>query len=782
MVGNANEGGFSKLCLMLSYKVMKLEKVLRYSIYLGVAALLFTPFIVTSSMYFPFITGKAFYFRIIVELIFGLWVILAFFDESVRPKLTWLSGAMLAFIAIPLLGVVFGVNTTDSIWSNFERMIGWITILHFGMLFAAAGHAIKAKHWHWFFYLSLAISVVIGIIGLNEIPDTDRVDATLGNPIYLAMYSLFHAFLAGYYLIGRIKKAVQDNISLLIDWQSYIFSLLGAFNLIVLYFTGTRGAIVGLLAGLFVTSLVIAVFQKSRPLVRKFAMAGVILPVIAVGLFLGFRDTEFVQNQPVLGRFAQIDLQEGNAGSRIDTWQIGLEGYTERPLVGWGIGNFNYVFDKYYKPAMHDDAQWFDRAHNVLVEWLVAAGPLGLLAYLSLFGAAVFLLWRDPEDGEQFSVSERAILVGLLTSYLVQNLFVFDHLVSYIMFALFLAWLHARSKSDYQWEHLAFEPTPAGRAWASTGVAILTIVLAFSWNYAGFSQATTLIDGLQERGQAQQLQAQTQRGQQAQQLYEQGLTSFKEAIDYRAMGTQEARERLNQAAISVAQTNGTTSQIARDYFAAASTNMQAQINEEPKDLRHHVFFGDLYMGYDQPQQAIEQYEIAKQESGGQKQSILFSLGEAYRAAGQEEKALAQFRQAYELPTEFDDVAIRYAAELIRSDEIEQSDQVLEEHFGTTTVANNRLIQAYEQAGQVERTIPILKKRVEETQAGGVSDIRSAAQTYVSLAAGYDRIGEQQQAIAALEDLKERFPQVASQIDPLIERIESGEGVSPPSGG
>jgi O-antigen ligase/lipopolysaccharide biosynthesis regulator YciM len=776
-------GGFSKSHLMLSLKVMNTAKILRYGIYLGVAALLFTPFIVANSMYFPFITGKAFYFRIIVELMFGAWVVLALIDKTARPKLTWLSGAMLAFVAIPLLGVIFGVNTTDAIWSNFERMIGWITILHFGMLFAAASHTIKPKHWHWFFYLSLGVSVVIGIMGLKEVPNESRIDASLGNPIYLGMYSLFHAFLAGYYLIGRIKRAVKNSLSLLADWQVYVFSLLGVFNLIVLYFTQTRGAILGLLAGLFVSSLVVALFQRSRPLVRKLGIAGVILPLIAVGLFFGFRDTEFVQEQPVIGRFAQIDLQEGNAGSRIDTWQIGLEGYTERPLAGWGMGNYNYVFDRYYKSSMHDDAEWFDRAHNVVVEWLVAAGPLGVLSYLSLFAAAIFLLWRKPEGGEEFSVSERAVLVGLLVSYLVQNLFVFDHLVSYLMFALVLAWLHARSRPDYEFTYISFEPSKPAQAWTGTAVAVLTLVLAFNWNYAAINQAQAVIDGLQERSQAQRLQRRGQAGsgQQVQQLYDRGLNSFKEAIDYGAMGTQEARERLNRAAMAVARTNGTSSEVARDYYEAAHTNMRAQIAEEPNDLRHHVFLGDLYMAYDQPERAIEQFKIAKEISGGQKQSILFALGEAYEANGQTEKGLAQYEQAYELPTEFDDVAIEYAAALIRAEKIDQSDAVLEEHFGTTTLDNRTLIRAYQQAGYTERAIPILEKRVEDTK-GQVGNLRSVAQTYVSLAAGYYQADEPDEAIATLEDLKDRFPQVASQIDPMIDRIESGEPVQMRPGG
>src|SRR3989344_9432966 len=56
-----------------------------------------TPLFVSQSMFFPFITSKNFFFRIIIELAFGLWVILAIFDKSVRLKkspILWLTLAL----------------------------------------------------------------------------------------------------------------------------------------------------------------------------------------------------------------------------------------------------------------------------------------------------------------------------------------------------------------------------------------------------------------------------------------------------------------------------------------------------------------------------------------------------------------------------------------------------------------------------------------------------------------------------------------------------------------
>ena len=66
-------------------------------------------------------------------------------------------------------------------------------------------------------------------------------------------------------------------------------------------------------------------------------------------------------------------------------WNISWQGVKERPILGWGQDNFSFVFTKYYNPQMYAQEPWFDRSHNVFLDWLVAAGVVGLIAYLYLF-------------------------------------------------------------------------------------------------------------------------------------------------------------------------------------------------------------------------------------------------------------------------------------------------------------------------------------------------------------------------------------------------------------
>ena len=68
---------------------MTIEKALRWVVLGGVFALPFIPFIVSSSLFFPFITGKGFAFRLLVELMVGAWLALAFVNPEYRPRRSW---------------------------------------------------------------------------------------------------------------------------------------------------------------------------------------------------------------------------------------------------------------------------------------------------------------------------------------------------------------------------------------------------------------------------------------------------------------------------------------------------------------------------------------------------------------------------------------------------------------------------------------------------------------------------------------------------------------------
>ena len=112
-----------------------IEKGLRYLAIAGVFALPFLVLVVAHSMFFPFITGKNFLFRLFVEAITFAWLGLALISPAYRPKKSWMLVAFALFVVVMAVADVFGVNPEKSIWSNFERMEGLVTLVHLFFLF-----------------------------------------------------------------------------------------------------------------------------------------------------------------------------------------------------------------------------------------------------------------------------------------------------------------------------------------------------------------------------------------------------------------------------------------------------------------------------------------------------------------------------------------------------------------------------------------------------------------------------------------------------------------------
>src|SRR3989344_3624602 len=110
---------------------MDMKTILRRVVFVGIFAIPFIPFLVTPSMLFPFITGKNFIFRIIVEIIFGAWVLLAIKDAEFRPKFSWLLVAMTSFVAIVGIADIFAENPYKAFFhmGGFKR--AYVLILSF---------------------------------------------------------------------------------------------------------------------------------------------------------------------------------------------------------------------------------------------------------------------------------------------------------------------------------------------------------------------------------------------------------------------------------------------------------------------------------------------------------------------------------------------------------------------------------------------------------------------------------------------------------------------------
>ncbi|KND49427.1 MAG: putative O-antigen ligase [Parcubacteria bacterium C7867-003] len=395
------------------------KNILKYCVLAGLFLIPFIPFIVPKAMFFPFIAGKGFVFRILIELIFGLFVALAFTEPSYRPKLSWLTKSLLLFTSIILVADLFGVNSYKSLWSNYERMEGFVLIAHLLLYYVVASSILNTRElWNKYINTILFSSAMMSIYGMFQVfglatinQGGTRVDGTLGNAAYLAIYLVFNIFLCLYMMAD----------SFLPKWQKWTYGVVAVIELIVLYFTATRGAILGIIGGLMVTAILVLWKERENVVVKKsfsYLLAGLGLFVI---VFFLFRNAEFVKNNQVLSRFSTLSFAEFKTQGRYFVWPMALSGIADRPVLGWGQENFNFVFNKYYDPNMFGQEEWFDRTHNVVLDWLVAGGVLGFASYALIYVALMYYIWRKEST---LKTSEKGILTGLILAYIFHNMFV----------------------------------------------------------------------------------------------------------------------------------------------------------------------------------------------------------------------------------------------------------------------------------------------------------------------------------------------------------------------
>ena len=747
---------------------MTLNRSLFFTIVGLLFAVLAVPLIVANSLFFPFITGKNFTFRILVEIAALLWVVLMLRDSQYRPKFSWLSIAVVVFVAIVGVADIFSANPVKSFLSNFERMEGWITMAHLLVYFLMLGTLLKKwSIWEKFFQTSVAVSVISCIYGFMQLAgavaihqSTSRLDASFGNSAYLAIYMLFHVFITMILLYRWIKRH-YFGLPWYQDPLVYVYAVVIAMQASVLFFTATRGSILGLIGGLIIACILVAITERENLPLRKVAIGVLIGLAAVVGLFLLEKNSTFVQHNEVLSRIASISASDGTTKSRFMIWNMAWQGATNSPkhfLLGWGQESFNYIFNKYYDPGMYAQEQWFDRSHDIVFDWLTAAGMLGLLAYFSMFGLTLFSVWWKSN----FSRLEKSLITGLLAGYLFHNIFVFDNITSYILFFAVMAFVHAsvietkdeaKEKSNQPVRQLDETFQYAGMI--LVGVAFIFIFYQF--DYKPIAANRTLIKALTQT----QLPA-VGNNQPAIVYTEANVQAFKSVFAYSTIGLYEAREQIfdvAQKAISGSSDNN----VKQELVTLAEQQLEEQFKETPNDARYYVLGGGFLQNIGDYKNAVPLL-LKAQSLSPKKQSILLVLGSNYFALGDQTNALATFKKAYELDTTYAEAKNLYALVAFYVGQPKITDSLL----GPGPVMDPRFLSAYKNTKNYDLMIAYLEKSATQNP----TDI----QARLSLADGYVIVGSITKAISTLQSVKTMTTDVGAvkQIDAWIVDVRAGK--------
>ena len=167
----------------------------------------------------------------------------------------------------------------------------------------------------------------------------------------------------------------------------------------------------------------------------------------------------------------------------------------QRPQLSVGARKtFNYIFNQYYSPHLWGQEQWFDRAHNVFIDWLVDGGLLAFLLYISLYLLSLWYIWKSS-----LSTAEKSIFTGLLAGYAVHNMFVFDNLASYYLFFLVLAFVfNLQESKGFAWLEKLNKNDEVANYVILPFAAILFVVVLYFINIRPIEANTDLIAALMD--------------------------------------------------------------------------------------------------------------------------------------------------------------------------------------------------------------------------------------------------------------------------------------------
>jgi O-antigen ligase len=619
-----------------------LQKTSAHIVKIGLWLIPFLPLYVSGGMLFPFITGKNFVFRIVVEIIFALWVALAFCDPRFRPRLTPLVKAVTIFTAVLFFADLFSPHPWRSFFSNYERMEGFMMLLHLYLYFLMISSTFRTRRdWFIFFHTNLAASLIVSFVALLQkagylisIQGGYRVDSTIGNPAYLAAYLSFQVG-----ILALLLRALWQKIGLRIFYLSALF-----FELLIIYFTATRGAAVAFVAAVpLLLFLSILFWRDVFPRFgryRSWAIGMLVVVLVIPVLFWMVKDIPAIRSSQVLNRFATISLSDRTTQARFSIWRMSLKGVMERPVLGWGQENYYLVFQRYFDPKLYASEPWFDRSHNLFLDWLIHAGILGIGSFLAILGAVGYRLYDGIWNRRFVDPGEGIILAAVFTSYLIQNIFVFDNLNTYILFFAFLGYadhlgrqpVEIPEQGERKRKNFArHSPAPAsGKLMSAAGAMLVLVAIAFPFlHFRPIMQSRALVRSLAAYNSPARP--------------DEVLEEFKKALSYDSFGTTEVREQMANIARNLPSNQRFGAEERKRFMAFAIEEMKKEISRPAKDIKHMLFLSAiLSQGIPDTPSYSEEAEAVLKEAiriAPTKQILSFELAQLYVRKNQLAEAL-----------------------------------------------------------------------------------------------------------------------------------------------
>jgi O-antigen ligase/tetratricopeptide (TPR) repeat protein len=432
---------------------------------------LLVPLVVGSDFFFPYVAPRNIFFRVIVEVgAAALVLALSFGRKALDLRSEPIFWSLVAFLAAASLSALLSPAPTHSFFGDFERMGGVWAWFHLALFFLLL-RTLRDEDWNWILNGALLVSLVVGAIAIRQhFALGPASSSTLGNSGLLAAYLLMNLALAGYLAATSVR-------------YRKLYFLAGGANLLALIYAENRSTVIGLVLGAIVAGFIFATVAAASRKKWIALSAAAILAIVVAGLSLGIRAfpaTAVIGHVPTVLQRLALTNPAGSDESRTMQWRAAIDGFKDRPLLGYGLENHNLVWSAYFDPGIYKiDTDIYDRTHNQLLETLATTGLIGTVAFLGIWIAIGLTLVRAYRAG-RLSAPAVALLSGLQVGYATYLFFWFVDLNSTMLWILIAALIASRGTVGsvvLEVRGATIERTMARPALALGSIVVLVVAL-----------------------------------------------------------------------------------------------------------------------------------------------------------------------------------------------------------------------------------------------------------------------------------------------------------------
>jgi len=329
------------------------------------------------------------------------------YEEAAVPW--YLTLTMVVFLLTTVISMAVAFSLTDSV----KEIVKWTEVL---VLLMLGTKYLRTRRQIW------TIVVIMCLAGLSQaLLGYAQAFLNLGPASFVRDASLrvYGTFGQPNPYAGYINITLALAIALLLlgrNWATRILSACTAIPLAgVEYYSQSKG---GWLA---IGAAVIFIVAVGFPRIRGLLYTAFIVVLCLIGAYLAGKIPSHLID-PILTKIGVINISFTNPSpdnyansERVAHWVAGIHMFVDYPLLGVGIGNYQYAYPTYHPgifvlPLGH--------AHNYYINMAAEAGLLGLTAFI-LFLLAIFVVgghaYRTISKGYQQLKAQRFKLQAIET-------------------------------------------------------------------------------------------------------------------------------------------------------------------------------------------------------------------------------------------------------------------------------------------------------------------------------------------------------------------------------